>query len=322
MLKLAKTTLFSVLLSLSMTLAAEPLGYSINSDSGSADPIPDSLYQIDLELGTEKRIGPLDPRYLDVEGLAFDPDGKLWALDDDLLRVFELNKTNGKAELLTEKQIFNLPSGGGNDFGMTFACDRTLYVTSVAERKLYRLSLSGQATPIGSLGANISALAAWGNPTELYGLGNGLRRVSEDVFEEDAPYLYRIDPMTGAATKLGELGGLAAPYTEGGLDFDAFGQLWAITDRIVPDNQPSQVMKIDKVKGTASSVKTLKEAGFESLAIASPGGCTLIDDGAPPVTDPVQGSSQVRSVPTLGGLGLTVTIMLMLLAGLVAVRRL
>jgi len=322
MLKLAKTSLFCVLLSLSMTLAAEPVAYSINSDSGSADPIPDSLYQIDLGAGTEKRIGQLDPRYLDVEGLAFAPDGRLYALDDDKLRIFELDKAKGLALLLTEKQIVNLPSGGRNDFGMTFACDGTLYVTSVQERQLYELSLSGQATPIGGVGANISALAAWGNPTQLYGLGNGLRNVSNDVFEEDAPNLYRIDPATGATELVGELGDAAAPYTEGGLDFDASGQLWAITDRRFPDDLPSQVMKIDKSTGAASAVKTLQESGFESLAIARPGGCTLIDDGAPPVTEPGQDSSQVRSVPTLGRLGLTVTVMLMLLAGLVAVRRL
>ena len=321
MLKLAKTTLVSVLLSLPMTLAAEPMGYSINSDSGSTDPIPDSLYQIDLGVGAEKRIGQLDPLYLDVEGLAFAPDGKLYALDDDRLRVFELDKANGQALLLTEKQVSNLPSGGRNDFGMAFACDGTLYVTSVVERKLYRLSLSGQATPIGDLGANISALAAWGNPTELYGLGNGLRNVSNDVFVEDAPNLYRIDPATGATTLVGELGDEAAPYTEGGLDFDSSGQLWAITDRVLPDNQPSQVMKIDTSSGTASEVKTLKEAGFESLAIAPPGGCALIDDGEPPVTEPPQNSTQVRSVPALSPFGLAVAVTLMLLAGLAATRR-
>jgi len=321
MLKLAKTTLFSVLLSLSLTLAADPVGYSINSDSGSTEPIPDSLYLIDLGGGKETRIGQLDPRFGDVEGLAFDPDGKLYALDDEKLRIFELDKISGKMVELTQKGITGLPIGGGNDFGMTFACDYTLYVSSIAEHALYRLSLSGQATRIGSLDANISALAAWGNSTELYGLGNGLREVSNNVFEKDVPNLYRIDPATGATTFVGELGDAALPYTEGGLDFDASGQLWAITDRRIPDNQPSQVMKIDKDTGAASAVITLQEVGFESLAIAPPGGCTLIDDGAPPVTDPGQGSSQVRSVPALGRLGLTVTVMLMLLAGLVAVRR-
>jgi outer membrane protein assembly factor BamB len=314
--KLGKTSLILLLTSFSATLAAAPMAFSINSDSASPDPYSDSLYEIDLDGGSDKYIAQLDPRYLDVEGLAFAPDGKLYALDDDKLKILELVPGTQAVQVIGEKSIQNLPSTRDNDFGMTFACDGTLYITSVKQKSLYRLELTGALTLIGELGVNISALAAWGNnPTELYGLGNGLRNQGNDTFVEDVPNLYRIDVDTGDVEKIGALGDLALPYTEGGLDFDKSGQLWAITDRQFPDYDPSQVMKLDKATGLASEVKTLKEYGFESLAIAPPGGCSPLDD-APPVD-----AANYRSVPALGPFGLALASGLLLLTGLLATRR-
>jgi len=319
MLKPGKTCLLMLLSSLSTVVAAAPVGYSINSDSASPNPYSDALYEIDLGAGSDSHIAQLDPRYLDVEGLAFAPDEKLYALDDDKLKILEVVHGSNSVQVIGEKSIQNLPSAGQNDFGMTFACDGTLYVSSVKERTLYRLELTGQLTPIGALGANISALAAWGNPTELYGLGNGLRNQGNDVFVEDAPRLFRINVTTGAATAVGELGGLALPYTEGGLDFDASGQLWAITDRQLPDYKPSQVLKISKTSGQVLEAKTLREVGFESLAIAPPGGCT--PDFEPAPIEPPDGSDGYRSVPALGPIGLALASILLLLTGLLATRR-
>ena len=88
---------------------------------------------------------------------------------------------------------------GQNDFGMTFACDNVLYVSSVTKRSLYRLALDGTATPIGSsgaLGATISALAAYGNPVQLYGLGNGSANGGAG-----SSALYKINTSTGVATE-------------------------------------------------------------------------------------------------------------------------
>jgi len=316
MLQLANTTLLILLLSLSATVAAAPVGYSVNSDSGSAEPTPDSLFEIDLGEGKDTRVAQLDPRFLDVEGLAFAPDRKLYALDDNELRIFQVNEATGMVELDTAMILKNLPSGGKNDFGMAFGCDGTLYITSVGAKALYRLDLNGQATAIGPLATNISALAAWGNPTQLYGLGNGLRNVGNDQYATDAPNLYSIDTVTGAAKLIGALGEEAAPYTEGGLDFDEFGQLWAITDRSSPAGQPSQVMKIDKATGKASQVKNLSEYGFESLAIAPPGGCTPIGEEPPPL-----GNEYTQSVPTMNRFAIALASILVLLTGLFAARR-
>jgi len=257
-------------------LGAAPVGYSVNSDSGSDQA--DSLYRIDLGAGVETWIGPIrvsGEARIDVEGLAFAPDGTLYGIDDSSMTLFPINPETGLGRATDEVRLSDLPVGGSNDFGMTFACDGTLYVTSIKKGKLYRVALDGSTTPVGgegsSLGANIGALAAWGDPVELYGLGNGL----DADLKEDDPKLFRIDATTGIATELGPLGALAEAYAEGGLAFDDGGQLWAITDRrsAIGAPLPSQTLRIDRVHGTALEAHTLGEAGFESLAITVPRGC-------------------------------------------------
>ena len=62
--------LLLLLLALPATLAAAPIGYSINSDSGTGNA--DSLYRIDLSDGSETRINTvksLGSTRIDVEGL-------------------------------------------------------------------------------------------------------------------------------------------------------------------------------------------------------------------------------------------------------------
>lgn len=257
---------------------AEPTGYSINSDSPSGNA--DSLYRIDLATGEHTRIGAVQafgiPR-IDVEGLAFAPDGTLYGVDDERRTLFPIDTTSGAVFSGSEVTIDDLPLGGANDVGLTFACDENLYITSVIEQSVYKLDLDGTLEVIGSegsLGVNISALAAYGNPVQLFGLGNGLDREQA----VDAPNLYSIDLNTGAANLVGPLN-LGNDYTEAGLAFDDEGQLWAITDRRALNNAPSQVMKIDKATGAASEVKTTTETGFESLAITVPRGCETTGNG-------------------------------------------
>jgi hypothetical protein len=312
------TTLLTILLTLlSASLAAAPIAYSINSDSGTVDE--DSLYRIDLATGASTRVASLTPEKLDVEGLAFAPDGTLYAIDDESLTLFTLDPNTAVAG--TPKLISGLSVRSQNDFGMTFGCDGTLYITSVAEKTLFRLELTGAATPIGPLGVNISAIAAYGNPTRLYGLGNGLD--GDQV--TDSPGLYQIDIDTGAASLIGKFSAAVLPYTEGGLDFDEAGMLWGVTDRRIPDNAPSQVMRIDTQTAAVSENRILNEIGFESLAIASPGGC---DPGSepppppPPPPPPVRDPDGFVPVPALSPSGLAALAILLLLGGLIATRRL
>ena len=262
----------------SAALHAAPNGYSINSDSPTANA--DSLYLIDLATGSHTRIGKVTAfgqTRIDVEGLAIAPDGTLYGVDDDSATLFPINTSNGTVIGAQEVFISGIPHGGGNDFGMTFACDGNLYITSVRTRTLYRMGLDGTATAIGAvggLGANISAIAAYGNPVKLYGLGNGLDADNH----VDSRTLYSINPATGAATAKGTLGAAALDYHEAGLAFDESGVLWAITDRrAVPGGPfPSQVIRVDTVGGgsdLATAIATTSESGFESLAISRPRGC-------------------------------------------------
>ncbi len=276
--KLMKTMVVMLLTTLSASLAAAPFGYSINSDSGSDDA--DSLYLVDLATGDETRIGKvtsLGGTKIDVEGLAFAPDGTLYGVDDSSLTLFPLNTDTGQVQNADDVFISGLPSGGGNDFGMTFACDGTLYLTSIAKGSLYRMDLDGTTTLIGSensLGVKISALAAYGNPVKLYGLGNGV----DAELKVSTPNLYEINPATGVASEIGPLGPAVGNYTEAGLAFDDAGQLWAIVDRRQLQF-PSQVMRINTSTGAASEVKNTVESGFESLAIAEPRGCRIAGSG-------------------------------------------
>lgn len=274
---LRKTLLLTFLTSLSASLAAAPTGYSINADSGSGNA--DSLYRIDLATGVETRVGTvtsLGQTRIDVEGLAFAPDGTLYGVDDDSMTLFPINPDNGTVLSANEVELGpELPRGSGNDFGMTFACDGSLYISSVIKQTLYRLDLDGTIERIGSadgkLGANISALAAYGSPATLYGLGNGLT----GELTEDSPYLHEINLSTGVATRKPNRIG-PNNYSEGGLAFDDAGTLWAITDRRQL-NLPSQVMKLDINTGEASAIKAVNatgEQGFESLAISVPRGCS------------------------------------------------
>ena len=256
--KLMKTMVVMLLTTLSASLAAAPFGYSINSDSGSDDA--DSLYLVDLATGDETRIGKvtsLGGTKIDVEGLAFAPDGTLYGVDDSSLTLFPLNTDTGQVQNADDVFISGLPSGGGNDFGMTFACDGTLYLTSIAKGSLYRMDLDGTTTLIGSensLRVKISALAAYGNPVKLYGLGNGV----DAELKVSTPNLYEINPATGVASEIGPLGPAVGNYTEAGLAFDDAGQLWAIVDRRQLQF-PSQVMRINTSTGAASEVKNTVE---------------------------------------------------------------
>ena len=153
---------------------AAPMAYSVNSDSLTGD----SLYLIDLATGVDQLRGKLDAGIgfrTDTEGLAFSPgpDSQLWGLDDPSASLFPINTDNGSIDYREEIPLPPLPSGpdqeliGGNDFGMTYACDNTIFFTSVKSQSLFHGDPNNSFTTVGSVGAlgvNISAIAATGNP--------------------------------------------------------------------------------------------------------------------------------------------------------------
>jgi hypothetical protein len=278
------TTILSLMTAFSAASHAAPDGYSINSDSPSSNS--DSLYRIDLATGVHTRLGRVQAggqTKIDVEGLAFAANGTLYGVDDDSMTLFPIDVANGSVFSQQQVSIKGMPSGGGNDFGLTFACDGKLYATSVATQTLYWLDPAGVATPIGAVGslkANISALAAFGNPVKLYGLGNGLKGDGS----VDSRTLYEIDPQTGqASARPQQLGAAAASYDQAGLAFDSAGVLWAITDRraVAGGPFPSQILRIDTTTGVATFSAETSEMGFESLAISIPDGCAPGEDPTP-----------------------------------------
>jgi len=289
----------------SVAARAAPDGYAINSDSAS-NLNSDSLYVIDLATGTHTRLGRVQSQgqtKIDVEGLAFAPDGTLYGVDDDSMTLFPISTIDGSVGSQAEVSIIGMPSGGGNDFGLTFACDGNLYATSVATRSLYRVDPDGNAVLVGApgnLGANISALAAYGNPVMLYGLGNGLTGAGT----VDSRTLYTIDTVTGKATPLPQQIGVAVdPYNQAGLAFDDSGTLWAITDRRAALGQdfPSQIITINTTTGVATHSAVTTEQGFESLAISPPQGCSPAShDGTPGVVQLTLNKEWLFSEPDLG----------------------
>ncbi len=297
---LMATSLFAV------SANGEPMAYSVNSDSWDIDLIKDdSLYSIDLNnSSSDVRIGRLTlgaETRSDTEGLAFAPDGTLWGLDDESSTLFSIDTETGAVNFGDNTPLFGFPQSSleqGNDFGMTFGCDGTLYATSVLANKLYKLNLdSGIGEPIGDLNADIIAIAAIGNPTRLFGLGDG-----------QSPNLYNISVTTGAAIKIGGLSN-ARTYNEGGLAFDSDGNLWAITDRRGIGDQASEVLSIDVDTGIATVAGTTQEIGFESLAIGGPpAGCKIVDEYTAPI-------------PTLNPAGRLLAIFVLMFAGMVFLRK-
>ena len=304
-----------------LSAKAATVAYSVNSDSVNGD----SLYQIDLATGEDQYRGKLDAGIefrIDTEGLAFSPEdsegiSQLWGIDDPSETLFPINP-DGSIDYREDIQLPSFPPGpdneliGGNDFGMTFACDNTLFFTSVKSQSLFRLDSDGIVTTIGSVGAlgvNISAIAAIGNPTKLYGLGNGLL---EDG-STDSPNLYSIDLSTGTASPIGKLSLTDQfKYNEAGLAFDSEGDLWAITDRSQINNQKSQILSINVMTGTATLVsETLNEVGYESLAISPPTNCSV--QAGP--------DGETSKIPTLSLAGRLSTILVLMLAGMLILRR-
>jgi len=310
-----RNALFVVISLFAASANGAPVAYSVNSDSGNSGTM-DSLFKIDLENGTDQKIGKLFDGlndFIDTEGLALAPDGTLWGLDDESRTLFPINTTSGIVSFSDEVRLFGFPAGGGNDFGMTFSCEGTLYVTSVRTGSLYRVFLDGNMERVGAdgaLGVNISALAAYGKPSKLYGLGNGQFLSGRS----DSPNLYSIDVDSGVATLIGALGAEAGGYSQGGLGFDSDGVLWAITDRGIVGgslvNLPSQIFTLDQDSGTATLVGTTTEVGYESLAVAPPSGC-----------EAKKAPERPETIPTMGPFGRLLAILVLLSSGVITLRR-
>lgn len=277
--------------------AADSLAYGVSFNK---------LYRIDLASGQTTLIG--ETGFNDVEGLALSPSGVLYGIVDSTKTLITIDKQTGRGSLIGSSPGNTGLTGQGVgqfdalDFGLAFTCDGRLWASSDTTGKLWQLDpASGRATYVGHLGAQITGLGA--NADGLFGLGS-----------QGHEGVYRVNVTTGAATRFGGLSPNLT-FADGGLDFDAEGNLWAILDYRPPDdNRPSDIVRIDLVTGAATFVATTLPE-MEGLAISPIAACRGPGGGS---------SSPYLAVPS-GGLAarvlLAVAVVLGGLAALAASRR-
>lgn len=313
----AITPLFrSVLLAVTLTASgwacAQPFGYSINSRGDFEDSSRVfALWRIDLATGEESYIGWTGQGdFIDIEGLAFNAEGKLFGVDDSTHTLVRIGTESGNAAPVGGSvSNLGIPLGQSMDFGLTFTCNGQMLVSSAGNNEIYLGDPeSGRLERIGDTGVPIVDLATIDDV--VYGIGKGTNSAGQPV----APNLYRIDAEAPTVELIGALGEQASAYNQAGLAADGDGNLWAITDRNrVGDGgtaEPSEILRIDPATGRAEKVaETI--VGIESLAIAPPSSCDGGNRGDPP-----PGPDDSSPIPTLsdGARGLLILLLLALAA--------
>ncbi len=274
---------------------AQTFGFAVNSDDATD---ADQLLRVNLATGAVSFVGPLPVAMEDVEGLAFAPDGRLYAVDNATKAVFVVNPDTGNAAPLANRRPnLGFSPAASLDFGMTFTCDGQLLLVAEETQSLYEVDVaSGQARVIGSsggLGQPMTAIASFADQTFALASGGAL---------------YSIDTVNGDSTLIGQIQG--HEITDAGLAFDRAGVLWAILDgsRSTGEFLPGTILRIDPL--TARAIETAQtRTGIESLAVTPPSGCGLTG---------VPGS---RPVPTLDWRVLIALAALLALVGVARLRR-
>lgn len=278
-----------------MTAFAQTFGYAVNSDD---EFDADQLLRINLSTGAVQFIGPLPTSLEDVEGLAFGPDGTLYAVDNATKAVFVVNPdTVGALPVGNRRPNLGFSTASNLDFGMTFTCTNRLLLVAEETQSLYEIDIAtGQAMVVGNsggLGHPMTAIASFGTRTVALASGGAL---------------YDIDVDDGTSSLIGQIQGFE--ISDAGLAFDTQGNLWAVLDGTRPDTfefLPGKVLQINLETAEAREVAETRP-GIESLALAPPNGCT---NGTPTPGEPV---------PTLSQWSLLLLILLMGCAPLLGQR--
>jgi hypothetical protein len=271
----------------------------------------DLLYRIELGTGQRTEIGQIRDDnfvYSNIEGLAISPDGVLYGVTDFQFKaLLRIDTQTARAVRVGNLGIAGQGVGPSDqfDFGLAFTCDGRLWMTSDATRQLWEVNPgSGAASLVGDTGAPITGLA--GRNSQLFGLGGKGDR-----------NLYRVSRNTAAATVIGPVkppGGSA--WSQGGLDFDRDGVLWATLDYVPNELRAADILRIDLATGAGTLTATLplvENTGARALAMAPPP-CTA---GVDPVGDPVL--PEPRPVPASGLFGQILLVLLLGIAGLLAI---
>jgi hypothetical protein len=250
----------------------------------------DAVYSVDLatrqatHLGDTGFYGGLP---VAVEGLAYGPDGKLYAATDNLKSLFRVTPQTAASSYVGALAISGVPTSTNIDPAFAITLDGRGWIASWAQNKLWQVDLAtGATTPVGTLGFKITGLAARGN--ELFGAGS---RGDEG--------LYRISTQDGHATLINGFKS-KIPYAASiNLAFDQLNQLWAVVNYIPPQNDNdvlptwSDVAVIDAGTGTIvlqgplTGPRELERNPLQGFAIAAPSGgivSTPIPSTSLPVT--------------------------------------
>jgi len=273
-------------------------GYAVADDSFD---YPDHIVEIDLNSGDFQSFGQIADPYIGIEGMAISNNNIIYGADDNTKTLVQIDISNARAlPVANVKQNFGFANlQESHDYGMTFACDGSLYLVVKSNQSLYRVNpQTGKASLIGVTGHNFTSLASWDN--RLYAVASG-------DFN-----LYEINPQTADANligPLGDLGGGVELYGSG-MSFDADGQLWMVINlRLSDPLNPlqSRIFKVDHQSGHADYIADTL-VGVESLAIANGQGCS-------------RGTPLMEQVPALSLFNLWLLAMVMIPFGLFSVRK-
>ncbi len=275
-----------------------------------------ALYRLDLATAQATPIGS-GIGFNDVEGLAIAPDGTLYGVADGTAGagsqatdfLIRIDTATGVGTLVGALE--GLSGAGPNgqlDYGLAFTCDGRLWASSDTTGLLWEIDPSSAAVrEAGNTGAPLSGLGGRGKM--LYGIG-----VQNGFGDRAHQALYRIDPATAQATRIGSLD-VSDTLSSSGADFDANGVLWATLDSQPPDvDRASRLARVDLARGTATVAGSItgivENVSVRGMAIAPPRDCGVAGGGNAQVVEQVPGPA----APALILLGLT--------AALVGARRL
>ena len=219
------------LTSLALASVRPEIAYTVRSHSDH------NLYSINLRTGVTTMIGPTG--YTDIEGLAFDARGVLYAYDSFKEMLLTCDPATGRC---TPVGMTGLRV---KDVGLAFDDEGNLIMSNDNPRVLYRINPRTAAAQ--AIGAQSQCICGLGfKDGVMYGLGG-----------ERSDNLVRIDAKTGTSAAIGPLRGIS--LADGGLDFDRNGVMWAVAEG-------GQLFTIDTGSGVGTQVGYIGQ-GFEGLAI-------------------------------------------------------
>ena len=236
----------------------------------------DTLYRIDLDGHTATEVGQAGSyggqTIANISGLSYSLDDTLYAVAGGMNALARIDADSGGATIVGS---FGLNGQGDPqrndalDLGMTFGCDGTLWLVSAYADKLWTVNpANGATTLVGATGHTITGIVALGNA--LFGAGGR----GDNSF-------YRIDPESGAATKIGSFGD-SDWINSVSMSFDDKGTLWAVLNYVPPAPGSttvadwSDLARIDVATGRVTIVgpvtgpESLRQVGMKGFAVGPP----------------------------------------------------